>query len=103
MLNCFLGSILLTDAGEIFYTTNMVAIHILGAERCVEVMGLAWKLMLIFVLAIVILVWGEIRGSRNSGGQKQHKKYKEPIQALGDWPMVIVLMVVAIICVMMVI
>ena len=61
--------------------------------------------MLIFVLAIAILIYQEVRNSRNGGQQKkqtQNHGDKEPIASLRDWMIVLVSVIVAIICVIMV-
>ena len=61
--------------------------------------------MLIFVLAIAILIYQEVRNSRNGGQQKkqtQNRGVKEPIESLRDWMFVLVSVIVAMICVIMV-
>ena len=61
--------------------------------------------MLIFVLAIAILIYQEVRNSRNGNQQKkqtQNHGDKEPIESLRDWMFVLVSVIVAMICVIMV-
>ena len=61
--------------------------------------------MLIFVLAIAILIYQEVRNGRNGGQQKEQTQNhgdKEPIESLRDWMIALVSVIVAIICVIMV-
>ena len=65
-------------------------------------MGIGWKIILVFVTAIVGLIIMEIKKSPHNQGS-QDVAHKEPIQKIGDWMIVLALVAVAIICVVAVI